>query len=198
MIYLLRHGDVGLGESRRFIGRLDLPLSPRGERESALQASRLRGAPLAAVFTSDLARARRTAEVVAAPHGLTPVVIPALREMDMGRWDGLSAAEIAGREPTAFAEWMSRIGEFPFPDGESVGDLAARAWPAFEALAATHAGRRVAVVAHGGTNRVLLCRALGVPLGRLLAFGQDYAALTVLERAGERWRVARLNEGPVL
>lgn len=198
MIYLLRHGDVGLGESRRFIGRLDLPLSPRGERESALQASRLRGAPLAAVFTSDLARARRTAEVVAAPHGLTPVVIPALREMDMGRWDGLSAAEIAGREPTAFAEWMSRIGEFPFPDGESVGDLAARAWPAFEALAATHAGRRVAVVAHGGTNRVLLCRALGVPLSRLLAFGQDYAALTVLERAGERWRVARLNEGPVL
>lgn len=197
-MYLLRHGDVGLGESRRFIGRLDLPLSPRGERESALQASRLRGAPLAAVFTSDLARARRTAEIVAAPHGLTPVVIPALREMDMGRWDGLSAAEIAGREPTAFAEWMSRIGEFPFPDGESVGDLAARAWPAFEALAATHAGRRVAVVAHGGTNRVLLCRALGVPLGRLLAFGQDYAALTVLERAGDRWRVARLNEGPVL
>ncbi len=194
-MYLLRHGDVALGE-RRFIGHLDMPLSPLGERQSVVQASRLRATPLAAVFTSDLARARRTAEIVAAPHGLRPGVIRALREMDMGRWDGLSAAEIAGREPTAFAEWMARIGEFPFPEGESVRDLAERAWPVFEALVTSHAGRSVAVVAHGGTNRVVLCRALGLPLGRLLTFGQDYAALSVLERAQGRWRLRRLNESP--
>lgn len=197
-MFLLRHGDVAPGGSRRFIGHLDVPLSPLGERQSAVQASRLRSTSLAAVFSSDLVRARRTAEIVAAPHKLTPVVIPAFREMDMGRWDGLSAAEIVEREPSAFAEWMSRIGEFPFPDGESVGDLAGRAWPAFQDLVTAHAGRSVAVVAHGGTNRVLLCRALGVPLGRLLSFGQDYAALSVLERARQRWRLNRLNESPVL
>jgi probable phosphoglycerate mutase len=118
--------------------------------------------------------------------------------MAMGRWDGLTAAEIRQREPAKFAEWMARVGEFPFPDGESVPDLEARAWPAFESIAGTHAGRAIAVVAHGGTNRTLICRALGLPLGRLLALGQDYGALTVLERIDVTWHLRRLNDRPVL
>src|SRR5207237_4808132 len=108
----------------------------------------------------------------------------------------LTADEIQAREPEAFADWMARVGEFPFPEGESVPDLLARAWPAFEAIAGTRAGGAVAIVAHGGTNRALLCRALGLPLRRLLAFGQDYGALSVLERAGDGWALRRLNERP--
>lgn len=198
LIYLLRHGAVDLGGTRRFIGHLDLPLSPVGERQAVAQAQRLRDRPLAAVFSSDLGRARRTAEIIAGPHALKPTLLPALREMDMGRWDGLAAAEIESREPLAFAAWRSRIGEFPFPEGESVADLLARAWPAFEAIVEGHVGRSVAVVAHGGTNRALLCRALGVSLGRLLVFGQDYGALTVVERTAGYWHLRRLNEQPVL
>ena len=198
LIYLLRHGAVVGAETRRFIGHLDVPLSTRGERQSAAQAARLRTVALAAVFTSDLVRARRTGEIVGAPHGLAPVVVPALREMAMGRWDGLTAEEIRTREPAAFAAWMASVGEFPFPEGESVPELAARAWPAFEAIVAAHAGQAVAIVAHGGTNRMLLCRALGLGLGRLLALGQDYGALSVLERDDGDWRLARLNERPVL
>ena len=198
LIYLLRHGEVVLAETRRFIGHLDVPLSERGERQSRAQAERLAGAPLAAVFTSDLARARRTGEIVGARHGLAPVVVPGLREMAMGRWDGLTADEIQRSEPAAFADWMARVGEFPFPEGESVSDLLARAWPAFEAIVAAHAGDAIAIVAHGGTNRALLCAALGLPLGRLLALGQDYGALSVLARVGERWELRRLNERAVL
>ena len=197
-IHLLRHGAVVLAETRRFIGHLDAPLSELGERQCRAQAERLRGVKLTAIFASDLSRALRSAELVADPHGLTPTVVPALREMAMGTWDGLTAAEIKQRDPAAFAEWLSRIGEFPFPGGESVRDLVARAWPAFEAIVETHRGEAIAVVAHGGTNRALLCRALGLPLERLLAFGQDYAALTVLEHSSAGWRLSRLNERPVL
>lgn len=198
LIYLLRHGEVIGAETRRFIGHLDVPLSEVGERQCAAQAARLRGVALAAVYSSDLARARRSAQIIGAPHGLTPTVLPALREMAMGRWDGLSAAEIRAREPEAFADWMARVGEFPFPEGESVPDLLARAVPAFEAIAAAHAGRPIAVVAHGGTNRAVLCHAFGLPLGRLLAFGQDYGALTVLEAGPRGWALHRLNERPML
>ena len=116
----------------------------------------------------------------------------------MGRWDGLTAAQIREREPEAFADWMSRIGEFPFPEGESVPDLLARVAPAFDAIVAAHAGRPIAIVAHGGPNRALLCRALGLPLARLLAFGQDYAALTILEDVPGGWALRRLNERPML
>ena len=197
-IFLLRHGAVVQAETRRFIGHLDVPLSEVGERQGAAQGARLAGSRLVAVFTSDLARARRTGELIGAPHGLTPVLLPSLREMAMGRWDGLTAEEIQRREPAAFAEWMGRVGEFPFPEGESVPDLLARAWPAFETIVDGHRGQTVAVVAHGGTNRALLCRVFDLPLARLLAFGQDYGALTVLERGDTRWRLARLNEPPVL
>jgi len=198
LIYLLRHGEVVGAETRRFIGHLDVPLSELGERQCRAQAARLRGVKLAGLFSSDLLRARRSAELIGAPHGLTPTTLPALREMAMGRWDGLTAAEIRRREPEAFADWMARVGEFPFPEGESVPDLVARAVPAFEALAAAHTGDAIAIVAHGGTNRALLCHALGLPLGRLLAFGQDYGALTVLEASAGGWALRRMNERPML
>jgi broad specificity phosphatase PhoE len=198
LIYLFRHGEVVLADRRRFIGHLDVPLSPTGERQCAAQADRLREARLTAMFSSDLSRARRSGEIIGAPHHLTPVELPALREMAMGRWDGLSAAEIEAREPQAFAAWMTAVGEFPFPGGESVPALASRAWPALEAIAARHRGQSVAVVAHGGTNRALLCRVLGVPFARLLAFGQDYGAVSLLEHRDERWVLRRLNERPVI
>jgi alpha-ribazole phosphatase len=198
VIYLLRHGEVEGASTRRFIGHLDVPLSAEGERQCAAQAERLRATGLAAVFSSDLGRSRRSAEIIGAPHGLIPTIVPALREMDMGRWDGLTASQIREREPEAFADWMARVGEFPFPEGESVPDLLARVAPAFDAIVAAHAGRPIAIVAHGGPNRALLCRALGLPLGRLLAFGQDYAALTILEESSGSWALRRLNERPML
>ena len=197
LIYLLRHGEVEQAATRRFIGHLDVPLSPHGERQCAAQSQRLHGAKLAAVFSSDLERARRSGEILGAPHGLEPTLLPGLREMAMGRWEGLTAEQIRAREPEAFGQWLARLAEFPFPGGESLGDLLGRAWPVFEDLVVAFAGRAIAVAGHGGTNRVLLCRALGVPLGRILAFGQDYGALTVLECDGQRWQLHRLNEPPL-
>jgi alpha-ribazole phosphatase len=180
-IYLVRHGSVVGAETRRLIGHLDVPLSPAGEAEVERLAARVATVPFAAIYASDLERSRRSAEIIARPHGLTPELVPALREMAMGRWEGLTGDEIRAREPAAFEEWAARLDKFPFPEGESVTDLLARVWPAFERIVSAHAGERVAVVAHGGTNRAILCRALGLPLDRLLAFGQDYAALSLLE-----------------
>ena len=196
LIYLLRHGEVVLAETRRFIGHLDVPLSAGGEAQCAAQARRLANTPFQAIYSSDLERARRSGEIIGAPHGLRPEPLAELREMAMGRWEGLTADEIRAREPDAFADWMSRVGEFPFPEGESVPDLVARAGTAFDRIIAGAPQRTIAIVAHGGTNRALLCRALGLPWSRLLALGQDYGALSVLERVGDGWVLRRLNETP--
>ena len=193
-LYLIRHGRVEGAERRRFIGHLDVPLSPAGEAEIRALARQLAPVSLTAMYSSDLERARRSAELIAAAHRLSPQIVPALREMAMGRWEGLTAEEIQSREPDAFREWMERIGEFPFPEGESVPDLLARAWPVVEQIVSAHPGGRVAIVAHGGTNRVILCRALGVPLERLLTFGQDYGALSLLEWDSRRWALRLLNQ----
>jgi broad specificity phosphatase PhoE len=192
-IYLVRHGSVVGADTRRFIGHLDVPLSPRGELEAAALALRLASVELAAAYSSDLARARRTAAILAEAHQLEALALPTLREFAMGRWEGLTAEEIRALDPVAFDAWMTDVGRFQFPDGESLGDVAARAWPAFEAIEARHSGGAVLVVAHGGPNRIVLCQALGVPLERILCLGQDYAALSVIERRREGWTLRVLN-----
>ncbi|HKW91107.1 MAG TPA: histidine phosphatase family protein [Methylomirabilota bacterium] len=192
-MWLVRHGSVVGAETRRFIGHLDVPLSPLGEAQLAALARRLSGLTLDAIYCSDLRRTRRSAEILAAPRGLTPVEEPALREFAMGRWEGLTAEEIRALDAAAFDAWMADVGHFQFPEGESLPDLYDRVWPAFEALVARHAGGVVAVVAHGGSNRAILCRVLGLGPERLLALGQDYGALSVLERAHRRWTLRVLN-----
>ncbi len=189
----MRHGSVVGAETRRFIGHLDVPLSPLGEAQLAALARRLRGLALDAVYCSDLARTRRSAQILAAPHGLTPIAEPALREFAMGRWEGLTAEEIRGLDAAAYAAWMADVSRFQFPEGESLPDLYARVWPAFETLVARHAGGAIALVAHGGRNRAFLCRVFGVGPERLLAIGQDYAALSELDQRGAQWRLRVLN-----
>ena len=189
LIYLLRHGEVVLAETRRFIGHLDVPLSAGGEAQCAAQARRLSGIRLDALYSSDLQRARRSGEIIGAPHGLAPRTTPALREMAMGRWEGLTAAEIEAREPEAFREWMARIGEFPFPGGESVPDLVARAGAAFDAIVADARHRTIAIVAHGGTNAVSLGYLLGIePVPweweRFVAFHAGISTIAPIEISG--------------
>lgn len=193
-VYLVRHGSVVGAETRRFIGHLDVPLSPLGEAQIRELAKALAEVELAAIYSSDLERARRSARILAESRGLVPVEMPQLREFAMGRWEGLTAEEIRALDPQAFARWMADAGRFQFPEGESLADLEARAWPVFERIVAAHAGASVAVVAHGGTNRMILCRALGLGPERLLAVGQEYAALSVLVWTGARWALRLLDD----
>ena len=193
-MYLVRHGRVIGAETRRFIGHLDVPLSPLGIAQLEALSRRLRGIAFDAIYCSDLTRTLHSAEILAAPHRLTPLRDPALREFAMGRWDGLTAEQIRARDARAFDAWMADVGRFQFPDGESLSELVARAVPAFESLVARHSGGTVAVVAHGGSNRAILCHALGLGPERLLALGQDYAALSVLSRCHGRWTLRLLNQ----
>jgi broad specificity phosphatase PhoE len=192
-ICLVRHGSVVGAETRRFIGHLDVPLSPFGITQLGALSRRLKDVAFDAIYCSDLERTRHSAEILAAPHHLTPIPDRALREFAMGEWDGLTAEQIRGRDARAFEAWMADVGRFQFPGGESLPELIARTVPAFDALVARHAGGTVAVVAHGGSNRAILCHALGLGPERLLALGQDYAALSVLERTAGRWVLRRLN-----
>ena len=193
LIYLIRHGSVVGAETRRFIGHLDVPLSPLGERQMRALAERLAAVKLEAVYASDLSRTRGSARLVAAPHRLITVETPALREFAMGHWEGFTAEEIRALDAALFTAWMADVAGYQFPGGESLAQLSARAWPAFERIVAAHPGGSVAIVAHGGTNRLILCRALALDPERLLALGQDYAGLSVLERAGARWTLRLLN-----
>src|SRR5262249_45943479 len=126
VVYLLRHGAVVGAETRRFIGHLDGPLSPRGAEQVAAVAPRLAGGALAAVYSAVLERTRQGADLAAGPHGLRPVALAGLREFAMGQWEGLTAEEIRTLAPDSFAAWMADVGRFQFPGGENLEQVAAR------------------------------------------------------------------------
>lgn len=180
-LYLIRHGEVEQAAEGRFFGHTDVGLSATGRLQAEVLGRHLGPERIAAVYASDLRRARESAEPLAAALDLAPVVSSALREVDMGRWEGLTFREIRERDPELAARWLANPAAVPFPGGESLEALRARVVPALEAILARHAGRRVAVVAHGGSNRVILCEALGLPLGNALRLAQDYACVNVIE-----------------
>src|ERR1700760_4361850 len=96
---LARHGETDWNREGRWQGWADPPLNDTGRAQARELAEQLRSVPFDAVFSSDLARARETAEIVAAPHGVPVVVEPQLREIDIGSWSGLTHDEIRSRFP---------------------------------------------------------------------------------------------------
>jgi broad specificity phosphatase PhoE len=144
-ILLARHGETDWNRELRFQGHADEPLNKTGREQAARLARVLGEEELAAVYTSDLRRAAETAEIVATALGLWVVPDPRLREIDVGSWQGRTRADLDG------APW----------DGESYDEHRARAVAALMSIAATHPGRRVLAVAHGGTLRRIQEAALG-------------------------------------
>ena len=164
---LLRHGDTRLSPEHRFSGLRDLPLSANGTRQAQAAACRLAtGAPIDAVVSSPLQRAVATAAIAARELGLTVVVDDDLRETDFGDWDGFTLAEIQQRWPAAAAAWRHDPERAP-PGGESFAKTAHRVNRACDRLLRDHGGQTVLVVSHITPIKILLCRALGVPLGTI-------------------------------
>jgi alpha-ribazole phosphatase len=195
-VYLVRHGEVLHAAEGRFFGHTDVALSPVGRAQATALGERLATESIEAVYASDLLRARESAAPLASARGTEVVALPPLREMAMGRWEGLTFAEIQAREPELCARWLADPFAMPFPEGEGVTDLHARAVPALHRVVERHAGRRVAVVAHGGTNRVLLAEALGLPLGNMFRLAQDYAAWSLIEYRDGHAVVHIVNQRP--
>lgn len=159
-ILLARHGESDWNHAQRWQGHADRPLTDRGREQARALAERLRDVELDAVYSSDLTRARDTAEIVAAEHGLPVHELAALREVDVGAWAGLTRAEAEHRFPDAYRRWVS--GGEGWDDGETYEQVTERAVGAVKAIADAHPGRRILVVAHGGTIRAVHAAALGV------------------------------------
>lgn len=148
-LLLLRHGRTAWNGTGKMQGQADIPLDDTGLAEARTAAAALARRPIAAVVSSDLLRATRTAEIVAAPHGLPVVTDPRLREIDMGSWTGRELDDIVAEFPEfATLYWEGR--DYRRSEtGEAVADVVARAEPALRECVAANRGREVLVVCHG-------------------------------------------------
>jgi probable phosphoglycerate mutase len=155
-ILVIRHGQSEWNALGRGHGWGDPPLSDLGEAQARGAVANLASQGLVpGMVASDLARATRTAELVAEPLGLGPVQTTAgLREHDIGEWDGKTWEEIEREWPDAKAEWVAERIDTP-PGGESRSAFYQRVEQAVREAAAGRPPGRYLIVAHGGVVRAL-------------------------------------------
>lgn len=195
MIYLLRHGEIEVGEPKRFIGQIDLPLTKVGIEQAYRWRQQWSDITFAEIWCSDLERSRKTAEIMEDRFQCPMRITKELREIDLGEWDGLTVDFIKSR----FSEkWDARgrdMATYRPPGGESFADLSARVVPFIEEVARKAEGN-ILITTHSGVNRVLLCHVLGMPLVNLFRLAQDFSALNLIEYTADSHVVKLINGRP--
>ncbi len=179
-LILVRHGEVQ-NPKGVFYGQQDVPLTNLGRAQSLETAGHLARLSLDNVASSDLSRCLFLARAVSERAGCPLDVMPGLREVDFGQWTGLSWTEIEKRFPGAFEQRMADLAGFSPPGGESLSDVSRRIDAVLSGLLDRYPGGTVAVIAHAGINRVLIARAIGLPLNQVFSLDQDFACTNILD-----------------
>lgn len=222
-LYLLRHGETAGNDTKRYHGSIDILLSEKGNQQAAEKAVVLRryiekattskhlsylkdihnnaddqnassSSGLRAVYCSGLTRAVQSAEIIAGQFGLVPIRVPDLRERSFGIWEGMTFSEIREQYPEEFAAWVENPLAYSPIGGETTLEVRDRVIKAISEIVEHHAGEEVAVVAHGGVNRIILCHILGMPLEHIFRIEQDFTALNIIE-FWEKYPVLKLLNG---
>jgi alpha-ribazole phosphatase len=194
-LYLVRHGQVADGHTDRYHGNNDIGLSPAGEQQLTDLARHLDSVPFAAVYATPLKRTQDGAARLCNGRNIEPRVIPEFREIHFGVWEGLTFAEIAQRYPEELAARIQDLQNFRIPEGESLLQVQDRVIPRLKTLVAEHPGQSLALVAHAGVNRVILCDALSLSLQNIFRLDQNYGGLNIIDYFPDFTMVRLLNGG---
>jgi broad specificity phosphatase PhoE len=199
-LYLIRHGQVTNHHELRYNGHFDVDITDIGVMQMERLAEFLSdrpGDPIAAVYSSDLQRALKGALIIGNRLGLEPQKVPVLRELNLGRWEGLTREEATERFPDDAHLGYKDLATSRVKGGESLLDLKKRVLPAIYEITERHRGEVVCLVLHGGVNRVILCDAMGLPIEKFFTIEQDYGCLNVIDRFPDGVKVVKmLNGGP--
>lgn len=192
-LIVVRHGQTLWNLERKYQGHSDIALTDKGIKQAEAVAARLAEEKIDAVYASDLSRAFKTAACIADKHGLTVNVVPALREIKFGDWEGLTYEQISEQWPGLLGKLWTTPDELQIPGGESFQQLKERAYTAIEKIVAAHPDQTVIVVAHGGTIGTILCAMLDIHLNHVWSIRQDNTAVNIIEYYEGRPTITLLN-----
>lgn len=184
---LVRHGETDWNAGKRLQGQTDVALSTAGHAQARATGNALQDEGFAAIYSSDLARARQTAEAMAHLAHLPLQLDPGLRERHYGIFQGLTYEEAEQRHPADYARHKARDPHFAPAGGESLLDFAARLYAAFDAIVRRHPGQSVAVFTHGGVLDILHRQATGRPLEAPRDFAIPNCAINWVEVVDGCW-----------
>lgn len=157
-VYLIRHTEAEGNYYRRIQGQWDGGITARGEKQIEALAERMKDVELTALYSSDLTRTMRTAAAVQKYHDLPLQTDKRLREVYMGRWEGISWGDASYYEPEQYGYFSSNPDLWNIGDNELWHDLRERMYSAVADIASRHDGESIAIVSHGTAIRALMCK----------------------------------------
>ena len=188
-LIILRHGETQWNLEHRYQGHLDSPLTANGVAQGRALAERLAGQAFFALCSSDLGRARQTADAISARTRHDVLTHAGLRERHLGALQGYTRDEVKARWPEEYRRLRSGEADYAPSEGESNRALTARAVAALAEIAAPHGGETIAVVTHGGVLSALLRHVLGLPLDAPRRFARVNASWNVFTVENGKWRL---------
>ncbi len=163
-LYITRHGQTEWNILGKLQGSADSPLTEKGITDAKRLAARIADIPFDVVYTSDLFRAKHTADLITEGRELPRKELVELREMRMGDWEGSMLSDLSQTNPEAYENFISGSSLFQAPNGENVNEVRSRAELAVDLLKQDPADT-ILVVTHGMLQAQLLQVLLGIPFG---------------------------------
>lgn len=183
----IRHGETDWNAGKRIQGQIDVPLSAVGRAQARATGNALRGEGFAAIYTSDLTRARQTAEATAHLASIPVALCAGLRERHYGIFQGLTYEEASERHPADYARHKARDPHFAPGDGESLLDLSVRLARTFDDIVRRHPGGTVALFTHGGVLDIVYRQATRRPLDTPRDFAIPNCGINWIEVVNGGW-----------
>lgn len=191
-IILVRHGKTDWNRELRIQGgSSDTPLNAEGRQQAENMALRLSQRSIQAIYSSPLKRALGTAESIARPHNIEVVVEKSLREIEAGKLEGATSAELGRR----FSEILTQDGVlYRIPGGESLADLQRRSWGFIRQLGRKHPDGELVVVSHYFAILIIICSALMLPLSNITRFRLSTGSISIINLDEEEARLELFND----
>ncbi|MFQ5901972.1 MAG: histidine phosphatase family protein [Thermodesulfobacteriota bacterium] len=182
-LFLARHGQVVNHHELRFNGHFDVDITEKGVEQMENLAAFMKVHHINAIYSSDLLRAHRGADLIAKRLGrLINKKFAEFRELNFGLWDGLTMGEVQDSYPEEAHNKFQDLSHYRIKGGgENLVDLSNRVFPRLNDLLDLHRGKCILIVAHGGVNRVILCRTMGIPLEHFFKIEQDFGCLNIID-----------------
>jgi broad specificity phosphatase PhoE len=166
-LYLVRHGQTDWNLKARFQGHSDIPLNPTGMKQAAEAVQNLNGTKFKAIYTSDLQRAVKTADFFAMKTGVPIMCDERLREVCLGKWEGMEIAKIKEYFPEEYNRRQKMPMVYGPPEGETIRQLANRIIEVTDEICEDYPSGSVLIVAHGMCMATLYCLANGIDLNNV-------------------------------
>jgi broad specificity phosphatase PhoE len=192
---MVRHGQTEWNRVERFRGRVDVPLNEVGLAQAEATGRRVAEEwQPAAVYSSPLSRAVKTAEAIARHFNLAIQIHPGLIDLDFGQWQGFTPEEVRERWPELAHAWYTTPNVVQFPDGENLDVVRERAMPTVRELSSLHSDQTIVLAAHTDINRIILLGILGLGNERLWRLRQENCAINVFEYDDGEYTLTSLND----